>query len=130
MYFLCMRKLPFDYYREGNNKLDMVENTLLDEVRIDKNIMKKYSKYAELFIIDLMNKNTNERPNITEVLEHPWLQLFFKKEVKKRIINTYKNEFYENPDIEDLYTCDDNIENDNSKDIRANYLLYTNINNK
>ena len=130
MYFLCMRKLPFDYIREGNNDLDMVENTLLDEVRIDKNIMKKYSKYAEQFIRDLMNKNTNERPNITEVLEHPWFQLFFKKEVKKRIINTYKNEFYENPEIEDLYTYDDNTENENSKDIRANYLLYTSVNNK
>ena len=129
-YFLCMRKLPFDYIRAGNNEMDMIENTLLDEVKFDYNIMKKYSKYAEKFIRDLMNKNTFERPTITEVLEHPWLQLFFGKEVKNRIVNTYKKEFYTNPDIDDLYTCDDNIENDNSKDIRANYLLYTNVNNK
>ena len=129
-YYLCMRRLPFDYIRDGNNELDMVENTLLDEVKFDYNIMRKYSKYAEKFIRDLMNKNTNERPNITEVLEHSWLQLFFGKEVKKRIINTYKKEFYTNPEIDDLITYDDNVENDNSKDIRANYLLYTNVNNK
>ena len=129
-YFLCMRKLPFDYIRAGNNEMDMIENTLLDEVKFDYNIMKKYSKYAEKFIRDLMNKNTFERPTITQVLEHPWFQLFFGKEVKNRIVNTYKKEFYTNPDIDDLYTCDDNIENDNSKDIRANYLLYTNVNNK
>ena len=129
-YFLCMRKLPFDYIRAGNNEMDMIENTLQDEVKFDYNIMKKYSKYAEKFIRDLMNKNTFERPTITEVLEHPWFQLFFGKEVKNRIVNTYKKEFYTNPDIDDLYTCDDNIENDNSKDIRANYLLYTNVNNK
>ena len=129
-YFLCMRKLPFDYIRAGNNEMDMIENTLHDEVKFDYNIMKKYSKYAEKFIRDLMNKNTFERPTITEVLEHPWFQLFFGKEVKNRIVNTYKKEFYTNPDIDDLYTCDDNIENDNSKDIRANYLLYTNVNNK
>ena len=129
-YFLCMGKLPFDYIREGKNQLDMIENTLLDEVKFNQSVMNKYSKFAERFIKDLMNKNTNERPNITEVLEHPWFQLFFKKEVKKRIVNTYKNEFYENPDIEDLYTYDENVENDNSKDVRANYLLYTNVNNK
>ena len=129
-YFLCMRKLPFDYIRAGQNEMDMIENTLLDEVKFDYNIMKQYSKYAEKFIRDLMNKNTFERPNIIEVLEHPWFQLFFRKEVKKRIVNTYKNEFYTNPNIDDLYTFDENIENDNSKDIRANYLLYTNVNNK
>ena len=108
----------------------MIENTLLDEVKFNYNIMSKYSKYAEKFIRDLMNKNAYQRPNITEVLEHPWFQLFFKKEVKKRIVNTYKNEFYANPDIEDLYTYDENAENDNSRDIRAKYLLYTNVNNK
>ena len=129
-YFLCMRKLPFDYIRDGKNELDMIENTLLDEVKFNYNIMSKYSKYAEKFIRDLMNKNAYQRPNITEVLEHPWFQLFFKKEVKKRIVNTYKNEFYANPDIEDLYTYDENAENDNSRDIRAKYLLYTNVNNK
>ena len=129
-YFLCMKKLPFDYKRNGQNELDMVENTLLDEVKFDYNTIRKYSKYAEKFIRDLMNKNYDERPNITEVLEHPWFKLFFGKEVKKRIVNTYKNEFYTNPYIDELYTYDENIENDNSKDIRANYLLYTNVNNK
>ena len=129
-YFLCLRKLPFDYIREGNNELDMVENTLLDEVKFDRNIMKQYSKYAEKFIRDCMNKNTFERLDITEVLEHEWFQLYFKNEVKKRIVNTHKIEFYENPNIEDLYTYDENVENDNSKDVRTNYLLYTNVNNK
>ena len=127
-YFLCMKRLPFNYLRNGNHELDMVQNTLLDEVKFDYNIMKNYSKYAEKFIRDLMNKNNYERPNIIEVLEHPWFQLYFGKEVKKRIVNTYKKEFYTNPNIDDLYTFDENAENDNSKDIRANYLLYTNIN--
>ena len=127
-YFLCMKRLPFDYLRNGNHELDMVQNTLLDDVKFDYNIMKNYSKYAEKFIRDLMNKNNYERPNIIEVLEHPWFQLYFGKEVKKRIVNTYKKEFYTNPNIDDLYTFDENAENDNSKDIRANYLLYTNIN--
>ena len=127
-YFLCVKKLPFDYIREGNQNMDMIENTLLDDVKFDHNIMKKYSKYAEKFIKDLMNKNTFERPNIREVLEHQWFQLFFRNEVKKRIINTYKTEFYQNPEIEDLNTYDENYEN--SKDDKANYLLYTNVNNK
>ena len=121
-YFLFMKKLPFDYVRDGNNEMDMVENTLLDEVKLDYNIMRKYSKNAEKFIRDLMNKNTFDRPNITEVLEHPWFQLFFRKEVKKRIINTYKEEFYSNPDIDELYTYDENIEKENSKDVRDNYV--------
>ena len=125
---MCSKKLPFDYIRNGNIDLDMVENTLLDDVKFDANIMKNYSKYAQKFISDLMNKNIYERPNIVEVLEHPWFQLFFRKEVKKRIVNTHKKEFYTNPDIDDIVTYDDNVENDNSKDIRANYLLYTNVN--
>ena len=127
-YFLCMKRFPFNHLRNGNHELDMVQNTLLDDVKFDYNIMKNYSKYAEKFIRDLMNKNNYERPNIIEVLEHPWFQLYFGKEVKKRIVNTYKKEFYTNPNIDDLYTFDENAENDNSKDIRANYLLYTNIN--
>ena len=48
--------------------------------------------------------------------------------MKKRIKKKKKKEFYTNPNIDDLYTFDENAENDNSKDIRANYLLYTNIN--
>ena len=107
---------------------DIIENTLLDEVKIDYNIMNKYSKYATKFIKDLMNKNVFERPNIREVLEHEWFQLYFKNEVKKRKIDTYKNEFYENPEIDDLYTCDENIEK--SKENQTNFLLYTSINNK
>ena len=126
-FFLFEGKLPFDYIRNGCIEKDIIENTLLDEVKIDPNKMQKYSKYATKFIKDLMNKNTFERPNIKEVLEHEWFQLFFKNEVKKRKINTYKNEFYENPEIEENYTCDDNIEN--SKQNRTNYLLYTSINN-
>ena len=127
-YFLCERKLPFDYVRFGCDEKDIIENTLLDEVRFDKVIIQKCSKYAVKFIKDLMNKNTSERPNIRKVLEHEWFQIFFKNEVKKRRINTYRNEFYENPEIEEDCTCDDNIEN--SKQNRINYLLYTSINNK
>ena len=127
-YFLCERKLPFDYIRKGCDEKDVIENTLLDEVKFDYNIMSKYSKYAIKFIRDLMNKNTFERPNIKEVLEHEWFQLFFKNVVKKRKIDAYKNEFYENPDIEENYTCDENIEK--SKQNRTNFLLYTSINNK
>ena len=126
-FFLFECKLPFDYVRKGCIEKDIIENTLLDEVKIDPNKMQKYSRYATKFIKDLMNKNTFERPNIKEVLEHEWFQLFFKNEVKKRKINTHKNEFYENPEIEDNYTYDDNIEN--SKQNRTNYLLYTSINN-
>ena len=127
-FFLCEKKLPFDYIRYGRLEKDIIENTLLDEVKIDYNIMNKYSKYATKFIKDLMNKKVFERPNIREVLEHEWFQLYFKNEVKKRKINTYKNEFYENPEIDDLYTCDENIEK--SKEKQTNFLLYTSINNK
>ena len=118
-----MTRLPFNYLRNSNHELDM-----FDDVKFDYNIMKNYSKYAEKFIRDLMNKNNYKRPNIIEILEHPWFQLYFGKEVKKRIVNTYKKEFDTNPNIDDLYTFDENAENDNSKDIRANYLLFKNIN--
>ena len=127
-FFLCEGNLPFDYIRSGRKEKDIIENTLLDEVNFSKKTILKYSKNAIKFIKDLMNKNVHKRPNIKEVLEHEWLQLYFKNEVKKRKINTYKNEFYENPEIEESCTFDENIEN--SKQIRTNYLLYTSINNK
>ena len=129
-YFLCSGKLPFDYYRNGSVEKDVIENTLLDNVKFDSNFIKQYSKFAIKFISDLMNKNTYERPNIREVLEHDWFKLFFKNEVKRRIVDTHRNEFYENPDIEDIYTCDDNIDKDNNKGKCNNFLLYTSINKK
>ena len=129
-YFLCAGKLPFDYVRPNNTEKDIIENTLLDDVKFDVTIFKKYSRYVIKFIKDLMNKNTYERPSIKEVLEHEWLQLYFKNEVKQRKISTYKHEFYENPDISEQYTCDENIDNGKSKEIRTNFLLYTSINNK
>ena len=129
-YFLFTGKLPFDYFRNGCVEKDIIENTLLDEVKFDDNFIKKYSKYAVKFIKDLMNKNVYERPNIKEVLEHEWLQLYFKNEVKKRKIDTYRNEFYENPEIEDNYTYDENIDKENSKENCTNFLLYTSINKK
>ena len=42
-------------------ELDMIENTLLDEVKFNQSVMNKYSKFAERFIKDLMN---NDRNNI------------------------------------------------------------------
>ena len=129
-YFLCSGKLPFDYVRKGRVEKDIIENTLLDDVKFDNTFIKKYSKFAVKFIKDLMNKNTFKRPNIREVLEHEWLQLYFKDEVKQRKINTYRNEFYENPEIEDIVTCDENIDKENNKNNRTNFLLYTSINNK
>ena len=129
-YFLCAGKLPFDYIRPNCTEKDIIENTLLDEVKFGDIFIKKYSRYVVKFIKDLMNKNTYERPNIKEVLEHEWLQLYFKNEVKKRKINTHKYEFYENPNISDSNTFDENIDKENSKEIRTNFLLYTSINNK
>ena len=124
-YFLFTGKLPFDYSRPGCAEKDLIENTLLDNVKFDSNFTRKYSTLAMIFIKDLMNKNTFERPNIREVLQHEWFQLYFKNEVKKRKINTYKNEFYENPNIEDIYTIDDNYDKE-----KNNFLLYTSINGK
>ena len=129
-YFLCSGKLPFDYVRYGCDQKDIIENTLLDDVKFDRNMIQKYSKYAIKFMRELMNKNTYQRPNIREVLEHEWFKLYFKNEVKQRIVNTYKNEFYQNPNIDDIYTCDDNIDKDNNKGNCTNFLLYTSINKK
>ena len=128
-FFLCTGKLPFDYSRPGCTEKDLIENTLLDEVKFDNNFSNKYSIYAMRFIKNLMNKNTFERPNIREVLQHEWFQKFFKSEVKKRKINNYKNEFYENPNIEEIVTLDENFDKEKTIENRNNFLLYTSINN-
>ena len=58
--------MPFDYVQYGCAEKNIIENTLLDDVKFESYFIKNYSKYTIKFIKDLMSKNTYERPNIKE----------------------------------------------------------------
>ena len=95
-YFMCTSKLPFDYPTKGLNKNNIILNTLNDELKFNEDCWKKYSKEAIKFIKDCMNKDSEKRLNIKQVLEHEWIKKYFYKEVKNRqssnnIINFKKN---------------------------------------
>ena len=83
-YFMCSSKLPFDYPTKGLKKTNIILNTINDELKFNEECWKKFSKEAIKFIKDCMNKNTEKRLNIKQVLEHEWIKKYFYKEVKKR----------------------------------------------
>ena len=83
-YFMCTSKLPFDYTTKGLNKTNIILNTLNDDLKFNDECWKKFSKEAKKFIKDCMNKNTEKRLNIRQVLEHDWIKKYFYKEVKNR----------------------------------------------
>jgi tRNA A-37 threonylcarbamoyl transferase component Bud32 len=83
-YIMCTSKLPFDYPTKGLNKANIILNTLNDELKFNEDCWKKYSKEAVNFIKACMNKNTEKRLNIKQVLEHEWIKKYFYMEVKNR----------------------------------------------
>lgn len=83
-YIMCTSKLPFDYPTKGLNKANVILNTLNDELKFNEDCWKKYSKEAVKFIKACMNKNTEKRLNIKQVLEHEWIKKYFYNEVKNR----------------------------------------------
>ena len=83
-YFMCTGKLPYDYTTKGLNKTNIILNTLNDDLKFNEDCWKKYSKEAIKFIKACMNKNTEKRLTIKQVLEHEWIKKFFYREVKNR----------------------------------------------
>lgn len=83
-YFMCSSKLPFDYPTKGLNKTNIILNTLNDELKFNADCWKKYSKEAIKFIKACMNKNSEKRLTIKQVLEHDWIKKFFYREVANR----------------------------------------------
>ena len=83
-YFMCSSKLPFDYMTKGLNKTNIILNTLNDELKFNDDCWKKYSKEAIKFIKACMNKNTEKRLTIKQVLEHEWIKKYFYREVRNR----------------------------------------------
>ena len=83
-YFLFSSKLPFDYVNKGNGKKDFIKNTLEDEVKFTGKEWDNVSKEGIKFIMDLMNKNVNERIDIKKVLEHEWIKKYYNDNVKDR----------------------------------------------
>ena len=83
-YIMCTSKLPFDYPTKGLNKTNIIVNTLNDELKFDDECWKKFSKEAIIFIKSCMNKNTEKRLSIKQVLEHEWIKKYFYREVKNR----------------------------------------------
>ena len=47
---------------------------------IQKKIWDKISSEAKMFVDNLLDKNPDKRMNLEEVLKHPWLNKYFKKE--------------------------------------------------
>ena len=83
-YFMCSSKLPFDYPTKGLNKTNIILNTLNDELKFNEECWKKYSKEAIKFIKGCMNKDSEKRFNIKQVLEHDWIKKYFYREVANR----------------------------------------------
>ena len=81
---MCTGKLPYDYTTKGLNKTNIILNTLNDDLKFNEDCWKKYSKEAIKFIKACMNKNTEKRLTIKQVLEHEWIKKFFYREVKNR----------------------------------------------
>ena len=83
-YFMCTSTLPYDYPTKGLHKTNIVINTLNDDLKFNQDCWKKFSKESIKFIKDCMNKNTEKRLTIKQVLEHEWIKKYFYREVKNR----------------------------------------------
>ncbi len=109
--------------REGNNKVNLniiinlifillknIRQTIYDSISFNEIIWKKISLEAKSFIERLLDKNSESRIPIKELLEHPWLLKYQKnslRELRKKLRTS-------NESIFKIYsTCD---ENSNSKD--------------
>ena len=79
-----MRKNIDFYPTKGLNKTNIILNTLNDELKFNEECWKKFSKEAIKFIKGCMNKDSEKRFNIKQVLEHDWIKKYFYREVTKR----------------------------------------------
>ena len=76
-YLLLAGFLPFD---DENSEKEIARQTVYDPTPYPKKIWDKISSEAKMFVDNLLDKNPDKRMNLEEVLKHPWLNKYFKKE--------------------------------------------------
>jgi len=74
----------------GRSNNDIFNSIINKEISFEKERWKKISKEGKLFIIDLMQKNPEKRPNAEKALEHIWFKNF------EVILNESVNDFNNN----------------------------------
>jgi len=70
LYGMLTAELPFD----GSNNRQIVEKIITGEWSLPKLVDKKISKECKDMLTRLMKVDPNHRINLTEVLNHPWIQ--------------------------------------------------------
>ena len=76
-YLLLAGFLPFD---DENSEKEIARQTVYDPTPYPIKIWDKISSEAKMFVDNLLDKNPDKRMNLEEVLKHPWLNKYFKKE--------------------------------------------------
>ena len=67
--------LPFD---DDSSEKEIARQTIHDATPYPKEIWKKLSVESKQFVDNLLDKDPKKRMSIKEVLEHPWIQKFYK----------------------------------------------------
>ena len=76
-YLLLAGFLPFD---DENSEKEVARQTVYAPTPYPKKIWDKISGEAKMFVDNLLEKDPDKRMNLEEVLKHPWLKKFNKKD--------------------------------------------------
>ena len=74
-FFLLCGYLPFF---DKNSKEKTAKKTIKNSVPFDSKIWNNFSNESKQFVNDLLKKKPEERLNIIQILEHPWIKKFSK----------------------------------------------------
>ena len=90
-FLLLCGYLPFD---DKHSEREIARQTIQDPVPFSDKIWSKYSPESKIFINGLLQKKTEKRYTIKEVLEHPWIKKMDKVPEKRNDSQSNtKNEF-------------------------------------
>lgn len=90
-YILLCGRPPF----RGRSKQEIFQSITLGELMFDHPIWEKVSGEAKDFIKKALAKDSNKRPNASELLDHAWIRRFIKEprvgdEVQLEVVNNLK----------------------------------------
>jgi serine/threonine protein kinase len=80
MFLLLCGKLPFD----GDDSYDIIKSTIQGDLKVNPSVWNKLSDQAKSLLTSLLNKSCRDRITARAALKHPFLQLFYPEQGRRR----------------------------------------------
>ena len=87
-YLLLSGVLPFD---DENNNNEIARKTVHEKTPFYPSLWNDVSKEAIDFVDQLLQKDPNNRMNMNELFEHPWMKKYFKNKISNKSKSTSIN---------------------------------------